>query len=77
MGVWIENDAQKRKTQNSKPHPPTPFFVRLNFAVFVEAAKSRGYRVLQDFAVKTRQKHQFHRYFLVKITPSQSFLALN
>ena len=37
MGVWIENDAQKRKTQNSKPHP-------LLF--------SRGYRVLQDFAVK-------------------------
>ena len=67
------------KAQNAKLEatPPYPFFVRLNFAVFVEAAKSRGYRVLQDFAVKTRQKHQFHRYFLAKITPPQSFLALN
>lgn len=32
------NDAQKRKTQNSKPHPPLLFLVAIVF--------------LQDFAVK-------------------------
>ena len=53
--VWGYGSRTMRKSakRKTRSHTPLPlFFVRLNFAVFVEAAKSRGYRVLQDFAVK-------------------------